>query len=191
VEDTDTLPDILSIIPHQSYQELQENANANTVTVTSSVPTLFNLARQAVEELPKPLIEIVVATIVMPSRRKEFCAKSKISPLPHPLKPGCTIDIISNLELSASGEYLHCHFYDIIHSLTKLRSNLCKDGKPGILGGFIECWEFVAAEGKTPLTMSLLKDKPDMMSFAYARTFFCRDVEFRMKVKLKSLKLIF
>ncbi len=164
-------------------KELQAEETRNTDTPL----TLAALARKAVLSLPRKVLDIVAATVLMQEKRKEFEKRSQVPIIENPFCPGHIVDIVAYPEPSESGDYFCSSFYDVTHSVTKFRSNATKgNNRPGILGGFLECWEFVAAEGKTPLTMSILKDSPDMMSFSLAKRLFCQEVEARMRCQARE-----
>jgi hypothetical protein len=149
--------------------------------------SLFCLSKEAVlQHYPQHVLKVIAATALMRKKSKEFELRSNIQPVEDPFRPGHTVDIVAYPELSESGEYYCSSFYDVTHSITKCRSNVTSPNKPGILGGYLECWKFVAGEGKTPLTLSTLEDSPDMMSMSIAKTLFCRQVENRMRVLART-----
>jgi hypothetical protein len=63
---------------------------------------LSALTHEAVRKLPKAMLKIVAATLMMPARRNEFCNTSEVSQIPHPFSPGHVIDITSTLEPSST-----------------------------------------------------------------------------------------
>ena len=123
----------------------------------------------------------MAATLKMVVEKKKFEKRSKIPPLENPFRTGHFLDVVAYPEISESGNFFESSFYDITHAVTKFRGHASGQEKPGIMGGFRECWEYVASEGKTPLTLSILKDRPDMMSYNLAKLLFCREVERRMR----------
>ena len=145
--------------------------------------TLFTIASNVVlKELPRQILQEVAATLKMVVEKKKFEKRSKIPPLENPFRTGHFLDVVAYPEISESGNFFESSFYDITHAVTKFRGHASGQEKPGIMGGFRECWEYVASEGKTPLTLSILKDRPDMMSYNLAKLLFCREVERRMRI---------
>ena len=119
-----------------------------------------------------------VATLEFPNAVAKFHERAPISTnLRGP--SGDILDIVAYPEVSPSGSYLQSSFIDLTHSATRLRAN---NTSRGILGGYLDCFIFVAKEGKTQLKVSHLFDRTDMMSERLAKIMFSKQVETRMLV---------